>query len=683
MGTTRKKKLFLLCIAIATSLSVLISQTKIMSLRITNTRRSAARYQRNPTGILIVGSGLSGAVLAHLHATILKQKVLVIEKRDHVGGNCYDFINEHGIRVSKYGAHLFHTNNKLVWRYLSQFSNWIPYEHRVVGRVDDTFVPIPVNIDTVNTLFNKSIKNQQEMSQWLKKNQIHNDHPQNGEEAAKARVGEILYDKLFKHYTYKQWEKFPKDLDASVLQRIPVRDNFDDRYFPNDIYQALPGDGYTAMITRMLNHSLITVKLNSDFFKLQRSKNIKIANFRKTFFTGPIDAYFASSGLEKLEYRSIKFETIHLDRPIYQPNVVVNYPQEPEQFTRIVEYKHLYNQVANGTTIVREYSSGTGDPYYPVPNERNRKLYAKYSQLAKEEQKKNSVYFVGRLASYKYFNMDQAVLNAINEFTGVYANVTLPEEKLFTKTLSEAEDIFRRDEGKSSIAVVISHCTENLTWISEGFVQLCDTHKTNIFIYEKCNSPKQGSELALKYPECNILQTALPNVGREGNTWLYHMMMKQSTFSDINVFAQGGKEETTQNFLKVVERMKSLKKFKNRDSKYSEVVKLQDHYVSFGRSICFDLTHDFMGWDRQRVEHTVCDYYYDITRTRDGCLKFMGSHRGEFVVTDVLLRRKLATYRNLMTTWYADLSVGNDPIQGHFLERFWTLFFKFPIFAKC
>ena len=675
---TKINRLVLTSLVLSTVLCVWMSELFLTQLYTYSIKR-----HREETGVLIVGAGLSGAVLAHLHATVLNQKVLVVEKRGHVGGNCYDYVNEHGIRVSKYGAHLFHTKDQLVWRFMSQFSKWLPYEHRVVGKVDGTYVPVPVNIDTVNALFNETIRNQTQMSEWLKVHQVHKDNPQNGEEAAKSRVGEILYDKLFKHYTYKQWEKFPNELDASVLQRIPVKDNFDDRYFPYDAYQALPGDGYTAMIARMLNHSLITVKLNSDFFHLRKSKIISTGSFSKVFFTGPIDYYFSASGLDKLEYRSIRFKTVHLNLPMFQPNVVVNYPQGPESFTRIVEYKHLYNQVANGTTIVKEFSSGTGDPYYPVPNERNRQLYSKYAELAETEEKKNNVYFVGRLASYKYFNMDQAVLNAIKEFSRIYSTTSFLDHKIVLVNLTEAEHIFNKNENMSSIAIITSHCKENLSWVSTGIAQLCKTHQVNIFIYEKCHALLQGSDLRKTYPECNILQTELPNVGREGHTWLYHMLMKQSSFSDINIFVQGEKEVKIAQMMGVIRRMRSLKKSKSYDSKYSQANAFVKHYTYFNAKTCCRLNFDFLGWTKAKVSNKTCDYYYGITGTRQGCLAFICTFRGEFMVTDVLLRRKLATYRKLMMTWFDDLSSANNPTEGHLIERFWTLFFRFPLNPRC
>lgn len=359
--------------------------------------------------ILIIGAGISGSVLAERYANLGKQ-VLIIEKREHIAGNCYDFIDENGILTSKYGAHLFHTNDEGVWKYVNQFSEWYPWQHRVIARVDDKTVPIPVNITAVNTLFAKHMKSEEEMQTWLEKNRIPFDVPQNGEEAVLNRVGEVLYEKMFKHYTKKQWDKYPAELHASVLERIPVRDNHDDRYF-SDKHQQLPKGGYTQLFEKIVDHPNIQVLLNTDYFDVKE----QLGEFEKLFYTGPIDRFFEFNEnlKEKLEYRSINFVTEHLDQEYYQENSVVNYPGREVDFTRIIEYKHFGNQQSEKTSIVKEYSVDHGDPYYPVPNEKNQEIYQKYKT---EAEKLTDVYFVGRLANYKYFNMDQAFRNALDLF---------------------------------------------------------------------------------------------------------------------------------------------------------------------------------------------------------------------------------------------------------------------------
>ena len=318
--------------------------------------------------VLVVGAGLSGAVIANCFAEKLNKKVLVIDNRDHIGGNCYDYIDtKTNILMNKYGAHLFHTNSEKVWTYVNKFSEWVRWDHTVVGFVDNKIVPIPVNINTVNILCNQNIQTQDEMNEWLNDVQIKYDKITNGEEMAKSRVGTELYEKIFKEYTFKQWNKYPEELNASVLARIPIRNNHDNRYF-SDKYQALPKYGYTKFIENILSHSNISIKLNIDFFNIKETINPNTI----IIYTGPIDKYFQSLNLPKLEYRSIDFvEEVYLNHGYYQSNSVVNYPSKNENFTRIVEYKHFLNQQSPHTIIVKEFANDIGEPYYPVPNEKN------------------------------------------------------------------------------------------------------------------------------------------------------------------------------------------------------------------------------------------------------------------------------------------------------------------------
>ena len=359
--------------------------------------------------IVIIGAGISGAVLAEQYANAGK-RVLIIEKRNHIAGNCYDYIDENGILVSKYGAHLFHTNDETVWKYVNSFSEWYPWEHKVLANVDGSLVPIPVNITTVNTLFGTDIKTESEMKKWFEDNAPSISQPADGREAALNKVGPVLYEKMFRHYTKKQWDKYPEELDASVLDRIPVRTNYDDRYF-SDTYQALPKGGYTQLFASILNHSNIEVMLNTDFFDIRD----QLDGYEKLFYTGPIDRFFdfKYSLEEKLEYRSINFVSETVDAEFFQNNSVINYPGREVDFTRIIEYKHFGNQESAKTTIVREYTMDEGEPYYPVPNARNQEIYEMYKNEATTVP---DVYFVGRLANYKYFNMDQAFKNSLDLF---------------------------------------------------------------------------------------------------------------------------------------------------------------------------------------------------------------------------------------------------------------------------
>lgn len=370
--------------------------------------------------ILVIGAGISGAVLAERYAS-KGHKVVVLEQRNHIGGNCYDYIDENGILVSEYGAHLFHTNYEDVWEYVNRFSEWYPWKHKVIAKVDDKTVPIPVNIDTVNELFGTNIQNEDEMKIWLEENRIPIENPKNGEEAVLSKVGPVLYEKMFKYYTKKQWDKFPDELNAEVLNRIPVRTDHNDYYF-SDKYQALPKGGYTQMFEKILDHPNISVHLNTDYFDVKDD----LPEFEKIFYSGPIDRFFDfkfSIG-QQLEYRSINFVKETVNQEYFQENSVVNYPGRKVDFTRIVEYKHFGNQKSEKTTIVREYTTDDGDPYYPVLNEKNLKIYRKYQE---EADKHPDIHFVGRLANYKYFNMDEAFKNALELFKKVSSEVKIEE----------------------------------------------------------------------------------------------------------------------------------------------------------------------------------------------------------------------------------------------------------------
>lgn len=360
--------------------------------------------------IIIVGAGISGATLAERYATQQNKKVLVLEKRDHIGGNCYDYTDDAGVLVSKYGAHIFHTSFEDVWEYVNLFSKWTPYEHRVLSYVDGKLVPVPVNITTVNMLFGLNIKNEEEMIEWLKKNTPIIPEPKNSEEMAISRVGPVLYERMFKHYTEKQWDTSPVNLAPTVTGRIPVRTNFDDRYF-SDPHQALPSEGYTKLFEKMLDHPNITVRLNTDYFAMKD----QLKDFEKLFFTGPIDQFFAYKYGNKLQYRSLRFEFETHDKEYYQSNAVINYPND-HKYTRILEFKRLTGQKNPKTTICKEYPTWEGEPYYPVHSQENRDLYEEYRKEA-EKSEKDGIYFVGRLANYKYFNMDQAFKNALDLYS--------------------------------------------------------------------------------------------------------------------------------------------------------------------------------------------------------------------------------------------------------------------------
>ncbi|RJP34650.1 MAG: UDP-galactopyranose mutase [Actinobacteria bacterium] len=356
--------------------------------------------------VVIVGAGISGITLAERYANVLGRKVLLVEKRDHIGGNCYDYFDGDGILVHPYGPHYFHTAYPEVWEYVSRFTDWIPYVHRVLSYVDGKYVPVPVNIDTVNILFDLDIRDEVEMREWLDRNVVKYEIPRNSEESALSRVGPTLYEKMFKNYTIKQWDMHPRELDPAVMDRIPVHFDHDDRFF-TDPYQGLPHRGMTGLFERMLDHPRISVNLESDYFDLEDS----LGEREITIYTGPIDRFF-DYRYGKLQYRSLRFEIITLDEEWHQPQTVVNYPND-HAYTRVHEPKHATETTAPRTTIIREYGSWEGEPIYPVLNDRNRAILEKYRA---EAEKTDRVFFAGRLATYKYINMDQAFKNALELF---------------------------------------------------------------------------------------------------------------------------------------------------------------------------------------------------------------------------------------------------------------------------
>jgi UDP-galactopyranose mutase len=365
--------------------------------------------------IIVIGSGLSGSVIAREFATHKNKKVLVIEQRNHIGGNCYDFINEYGFYECKYGAHIFHTKNERVWEYVQQFSEWKTYYHSVISYVNNKYIPVPINIQSINLLFDINIQDSMEMDAWLDNNRVKNIDIKNGKDLILSKCGYQCYEWLFKYYTKKQWDKYPEELDSSILNRIPIRNNFNSFYF-SDKYQALPTYGYTHFIQNILTHSNIYVLLNYSFV----SKNYILRKNQILIYTGAIDNYFYEFQLPKLEYRSLIFERENIKDVVYfQQNSVINYPEKEYLYTRIVEPKHFYPNSKKGTIIIKEYSTDKGEPYYPVINDRNVKIYQKYKELALSLESKN-IYFIGRLANFKYFNMDDAILNALHFFSTMF-----------------------------------------------------------------------------------------------------------------------------------------------------------------------------------------------------------------------------------------------------------------------
>ena len=353
---------------------------------------------------LIVGAGFAGSVLAERLAAGSNKKVLLCDKRPHIGGNAYDHYNDAGILVHKYGPHIFHTNSREVFEYLSRFTEWRPYQHRVRASVDGQIVPIPINLDTINTLYGLNLTSF-EVEEFFKKVAEPVERIKTSEDVVVSKVGRELYEKFFRNYTRKQWGLDPSELDASVTSRVPTRTNRDDRYF-TDTYQAMPLRGFTRMFENMLDHPNIKIMLNCDYRDIEQE-----IPFREMIYTGPIDSYFDYC-YGKLPYRSLEFKHETHDQPVYQSAPVVNYPNE-QMYTRVTEFKYLTGQEHPKTSIVYEFPKSQGDAYYPVPRKENADLYARYKELADTTP---DVHFVGRLATYKYYNMDQIVAQALTTY---------------------------------------------------------------------------------------------------------------------------------------------------------------------------------------------------------------------------------------------------------------------------
>jgi UDP-galactopyranose mutase len=375
---------------------------------------------------LIVGAGFAGSVLAERLASQLDQKVLICDKRPHVGGNAYDRKDEAGVLIHQYGPHIFHTASAKIFEYLSHFTAFRPYEHRVLASVDGQLVPFPINLTTLERLYGRRFTADEALA-FFQERAEPVEHARTSEEVVVSKVGRELYEKLFRNYTTKQWGRDPSRLDASVAARVPARLNRDDRYF-TDKFQAMPADGYTRMFENMLSHDNIRVMINTDYRDL-----VGQVRYRQLIYTGPLDEYFGHR-YGPLAYRSLRFEFKTFDRERLQPVAVINYPNE-HAYTRVTEFKHLTGQQHEKTSVVYEYPEAEGDPYYPVPSPDTAETYLEYKRLADQTP---GVHFVGRLATYRYYNMDQVVGQALATF-----------EKIRTERAGRALAVARRASATS------------------------------------------------------------------------------------------------------------------------------------------------------------------------------------------------------------------------------------------
>lgn len=353
---------------------------------------------------LIVGAGFAGSVLAERLANVLEKKVLIVDQRDHIGGNAYDYYNKDGILIHRYGPHIFHTNAKKVFDYLGRFTPWRPYEHRVLASVEGQLVPIPINLNTINKLYGLQL-NCDQLEAFFESKAEKLTKLVTSEDVVVSKVGRELYEKFFKGYTRKQWDLDPSELDASVTARVPTRTNRDDRYF-TDTYQAMPAHGYTKMFQKMLSHPNIKIMLNTDYKEI-----IDVIPYKTMIYTGPIDSYF-NYCYGRLPYRSIEFKFETIESEVFQSTGTINFPNE-HPYTRITEFKYLTGQKHPKTSIVYEYPQAEGDPYYPIPRPENAEIYKKYQRLANTM---TNTYFTGRLATYRYYNMDQVVAQSLSLF---------------------------------------------------------------------------------------------------------------------------------------------------------------------------------------------------------------------------------------------------------------------------
>lgn len=346
---------------------------------------------------LIVGAGFAGAVCAQQLAHAGKS-VLLIDRRSHIGGNAHDVVDAHGVLIHPYGPHIFHTNSKRVFEYLSAFTDWRFYEHRVLAQVDGRLYPLPINRTTVNALYGLQL-DEEGVARHFESVRLPRKEISSSEDVVLGSVGEDLCEKFFRGYTRKQWALDLSELSAGVAARIPTRTGDDDRYF-TDTYQFMPAQGYTKMFGRMLDHPRIEVRLSCDFAEVRAKES-----FRHLVYTGPIDAYYGYR-FGRLPYRSLRFEHVHIAHSdSCQPVGTVNFPNDHD-YTRITEFKHLTGQKCTGTSIVREFPQAEGEPYYPIPRPENERLFKRYEELAAGEM---TVSFVGRLAQYRYYNMDHVV----------------------------------------------------------------------------------------------------------------------------------------------------------------------------------------------------------------------------------------------------------------------------------
>lgn len=350
---------------------------------------------------IIVGAGISGVILARRLAEEKDEKVLIVDKRNHIGGFCYDFFDSYGVLIHKYGPHIFRTNNKKVWQYMSRFTEWLDYQHKVLAYAQGHLFPIPINLDTVNSLLGTNYTSETVLD-YFEKSRLKLDNIKSVRDVIVSQIGEYFYNVFFENYTKKQWGENASNLPKEIVSRIPIRTNRDNRYFTVR-YQGIPKLGYTKMIENILACKNIKILLNTDYKEIKDK-----VSYKNLYYSGSIDEFY-NYEFGELPYRCVSFDFETLEKDFYQPVATVNYPNDYD-YTRVTEFKHLTGQKIPFTTIAKEYSSDVGDKSYPIPKKENIELYNKYKQL----NSKSNVTFIGRLGQYKYYSMDQTVEDILN-----------------------------------------------------------------------------------------------------------------------------------------------------------------------------------------------------------------------------------------------------------------------------
>lgn len=677
---------------------------------------AAVRTLLDGADMLIIGAGLSGTLLADLYARMWDKRVVILERREHIAGNCYDYIErETGILCNLYGPHFFHTKLERVRKYLLRFGQWTPYEHRVIADVDGKLVPVPVNIDTAHTLFpdTPTMHSREEMTAWLANVQKKVANPANSEEAAKARVGDVLYEKIFEPYTIKQWGRTPAQLSAAVLNRIPVRNNWDDRYFPEDAYQMMPKYGFTKWFEEALLHPNIRVVKNADFFDLRTRGFFQERQYEKVFYTGPIDHYFGDAGLARLEYRSLRFIKKNImatgSEAVLQPLVQVNFPQyRSGNYTRITEYKHLLDQPSPHSSIFEEYSDDTGEPFYPVPDKKNADLFLEYQKMSQAIQSTTNIYFVGRLANYKYFNMDAAIDNALV----LYESLTGPVAKFLDDTYSVA-----RLESPVQVALVLQWVDEDLAWVGDHFARILAQFKEQklaLHIYnnggDSAKLQQQIDTVVSKAKAHGVTVTLrvviLPKAHKDATSsagFLYHLLYRSEAIAVVNVFMHAKSSAVPLTkvegyFEKVfAPESKILARPFAHDWVDAEIISYSapgsGTNNTAGPGLTAALTDKEPVWCAATEPDCVfpptepnTEQYYkellEIFRLNPRAPGFQKNEfrsvngvafKGEFVAVDAALRRAVTRHRDRLLQYYQSLTAAEpDPVRAYLLERQWV-----------